>query len=259
MKFTINFSIAYIYAFIIVIIASNGLAAEEINHANQYQVCMKLAKNDPQKAFDAALSWHGLGGGDAANHCIGVALFGLGLYKESAERLEKLALNIKQKVEIKAEILAHAAQGWILAGMSVRAEAVLTTAIRLMPGNAFLMVDRAQARAGQKNYTEAIQDLNKAIKLDNHLTDAFVFRASAYRHLKKLKPALADVEKALSLQPKHSDGLLERGNLKRLLQDDNGARKDWLALIKNSPKSPAAENARKNLEVLNLKEIKRIQ
>jgi tetratricopeptide (TPR) repeat protein len=253
MKHSINFSKVYTYALITIIITSNGVGAKEINHANRYQDCMKVAKSDPQKAFDAALNWRGLGGGDAATHCVAVALFGLGQYRESAKRLEKLALNIIQKNNIKAGILAHAAQGWILAGNMVRAEAVLTAAIKLMPDNAALMVDRAQARAGQRNFTDAIRDLNHAIKLDGHLTDAFVFRASAYRHLEKLEKALSDVEKALRLQPEHPEGLLERGNLKRLLKDNNGARKDWLALIKSSPKSPSAEDARKNLEVMNLK------
>jgi tetratricopeptide (TPR) repeat protein len=115
------------------------------------------------------------------------------------------------------------------------------------------MIDRSQSRAGQKNYTGAIEDLNRAIKLENRLADAFVFRASAYRHLNKLKNALADVEHALTLQPEHPDGLLERGNLRRLREDAIGARKDWLTLIRKKPKSAAAEAARINLERLDLK------
>jgi regulator of sirC expression with transglutaminase-like and TPR domain len=255
MKNTINISIVFIYTSIIIIIFSDGLAAKEINHARQYQACMKLSKSAPQKAFDNAINWHGLGGGEAADHCMAIALIGLGQYKESAERLEKLALNMKQKADIKAGILTHAAQAWILAGKPIRAEDVLTAALKLMPGNADMMIDRAQARAGQENYTGAIKDLNQAIKLGGHLADAFVFRASAYRQLNKLETALVNAEEALRLQPKHPEGLLERGNLRRLLQDDNGARKDWLNLIESSPKSPAAEDARKNLEVMDLKNI----
>ena len=156
MKLTFNFSKSYTFAFITIIITSYGLDAKEINHANRYQECMKLAKSDPQKAFDAALNWHGLGGGEAASHCVAIALIGLGQYKESAKRLEKLALNTRQRNDIKAGLLAHAAQGWFLAGESVRAEALLSAAIRLMPDNAALMVDRAQARADQKNCTDAL-------------------------------------------------------------------------------------------------------
>jgi tetratricopeptide (TPR) repeat protein len=253
MRKTITISINFIYATIIVVITSNGLAAKEINHISQYRDCMKLSKKAPQKAFDAALNWHGLGGGYAAEHCLAVALIGLGQYKEAAERLERLALNVKQTANIKVGLLAHAAQAWILAGRSVRAEALLTAALKLSPGDATLLIDRAQSRAGQKDYTGAIEDLNRAIKLEERLADAFVFRASAYRHLNKLEPALADVEHALILQPEHPDGLLERGNLRRLRENEIGARKDWLTLIRKNPKSTAAEAARLNLERLDLK------
>jgi regulator of sirC expression with transglutaminase-like and TPR domain len=256
MKNTTNIFIVFIYTIIIIIILSNGSVAKEINHAQKYQACMALSKSAPQKAFDNAINWHGLGGGDAANHCIAIALIGLGQFKESAERLEELALNVKQKADIKVGLLAHAAQAWILADESIRAEEVLTAALKLAPRSALIMIDRAQARAGQTNFTGAIKDLNQAIKLDSHLADAFVFRASAYRQLNKLTKALIDAEEALRLQPKHPEGLLERGNLRRLLHDDKGARKDWLALIESSPKSQAAEDARKNLEFMDLKTIK---
>lgn len=246
-------SIGFIYASIISLIPPNGLAAKEINNAREYKVCMRLAKSDPQKAFDTALNWHGFGGGDAANHCIAVALIGLGQHKEAAGRLESLALNAKQPADIKAGLLAHAAQAWILAGKSLRAEAVLTAALKLMPNEAALLIDRAQARAGQNNYADAIEDLTRAIKYKNHMVDAFVFRASAYRHLNKLEAALSDVERALKIQHDNPEGLLERGNLRRLRQDYNGARKDWLTLMQRSPKSPAAEAARLSLERMDLK------
>jgi regulator of sirC expression with transglutaminase-like and TPR domain len=242
-----------IYATILAIIAPNGLAAKEIDHANQYRACMALSKSTPQEAFDTALNWRDLGGGEAADHCIAAALIGLGQYKEAAGRLEKLADSAKQKADVKAGLLAHAAQAWILAGNSTRAEAVLTAAMKLTPDDAILMIDRAQARAGHKDYTGAVNDLSHAIKLEDRRADTFVFRASAYRLLDKLELALADVERALTLQPWHPDGLLERGNLRRLRQDDAGARKDWLAVIRGDPDSPAAEAARRNLESMDVK------
>lgn len=226
---------------------------KEIDHASQYRACMALIKNAPQEAFNTALNWRDLGGGEAAEHCIAVALIGLGQYAEAAGRLEKLADRAKQKAGVKAGLLAHAAQAWILAGQSSRAEAVLTVALKLTPEDSILMIDRAQARAGNKDYAGAIDDLSNAIKLEDRRADAFVFRASAYRLLDKLELALADVERALALQPGHPDGLLERGNLRRLRQNDDGARKDWLAVIQSDPSSPAADAARRNLESMDVK------
>ncbi|MBC8337828.1 MAG: tetratricopeptide repeat protein [Rhodospirillales bacterium] len=233
--------------------AAKELAAKEIDHPTQYYACMALAKSSPQEAFDTALNWRDLGGGDAADHCVAAALIGLRQYVEAAGRLEKLAERAKQKPGVRAGLLAHAAQAWILAENPNRAEAVLTAALKLSPDDGNLLIDRAQARGGQKNFTGAVEDLSRAITLEDRRADAFVFRASAYRMLDKLELALADIERALALQPSHPDGLLERGNLRRLRQDDDGARRDWLNVIRNDPGGAAADAARRNLESMDVK------
>ena len=231
----------------------NAAAGKEVDHASQYRTCMAQAGNAPKDAFEAALRWRDLGGGEAAEHCIAAALMGLGQYREAAGRLEKLAKRSKRKAGVKAGLLAHAAQAWILAGQSFRAEAVLTAALKLTPDDSALMIDRAQARAGIRDYAGAVEDLNRVIGLEDRPADAFVFRASAYRLLDKLELALADVERALALQPGHPDGLLERGSLRRLRRDDDGARLDWLAVIQADPNGPAADAARRNLENMDVK------
>jgi hypothetical protein len=45
----------------------------------KYQQCLLLTKTDPDAAFDMALAWQDLGGGDAAGHCVAAALVGLDL------------------------------------------------------------------------------------------------------------------------------------------------------------------------------------
>lgn len=227
--------------------------AQEIDHAQRYQDCMAEVKNSPQQAFEIALAWRDLGGGDAADHCVAAALIGLGQHREAAGRLEQLAEKTQQKVEIKAGLLAHAAQAWMLAGNNQRAEAVLTAALGLAPGNPNLLIDRAQALAGQKNFDAAIEDLTSAIDRGGRQADAFVFRAAAYRLLDKLELALADIERALEMQPDHLDGLLERGILRRLRENESGARNDWLSVIRLAPESPAAVAARRNLEGMDVR------
>lgn len=227
-------------------------AAKEINRAREYRSCMALAKKTPQEGFDAALSWRGLGGGDAAEHCLATALIGLGHYQDAAGRLETLAGKAKENAKVKAGLLTHAAQAWLLGDNPARAEAVLTAALKLTPTDSALLVDRAQARAGQKDFEGALEDLNRSIEREDRRPDAFVFRATAYRFLDKLEPALADVERALALSPKHPDGLLERGILRRLRNDKTGARQDWLAVLRVAPGTPAAEAARSNLEKMDV-------
>ena len=234
--------------------AAPGTApGQVIDHAYRYQACMTLAREAPQEAFETALTWRGLGGGDAAEHCIAVALIGLGQHTEAAGRLEALAGKTKQGATIKAGLLAHAAQAWILAGRAMRAESVLTAALKLTPSDSALMVDRAQARAGYRDYAGAVEDLSRAIELGGGAADAFVFRASAYRHLDRLELALADIEKALAFRPTHPEGLLERGILRRLREDNDGARQDWLVILRTAPGSPAADAARQNRGSMDVK------
>ena len=221
--------------------------------ARRYTNCMVLAREKPQNSFDVALNWRGLGGGDAAEHCLATSLIGLGQHREAAGRLETLASKAKEDASVKAGLLAHSAQAWLLAEQPDRAEAVLTAALKLTPRDSALLVDRAQAKAGQKNFAGALEDLNKSIEREDRRPDAFVFRATTYRFLDKPDLALVDVERALALRPNHAEGLLERGILYRLRDNKAGARKDWLKVLRVAPDSPAANAARQNLENMDVK------
>lgn len=228
--------------------------AETINHAQQYQACMTLVKKLPQEAFDAGISWKGLGGGEAAEHCIATALIAMEDYKTGAQKLEKLAETSRRTKEFKAQILAQAAQGWFLADQFDQARAVISTAIELDNTQAEFYVDRAQMRSAQNALNDAIEDLNTALVIDENNLDALVFRATIHRLLERFEEARADISKALALEPGHPEGLLERGMLYRIEGDKDNARKNWLKVITQSPDSPTAETARLNLQKMDLKE-----
>ncbi len=66
-------------------------AAAEIDHAREYGACMTLVQRDAEEAFESALAWRDMGGGDAASHCVAAALLGLKQYAEAARRFETLA------------------------------------------------------------------------------------------------------------------------------------------------------------------------
>lgn len=239
------------FLFVLSLLLTIPAAAEEINQ--RYRDCMALAKKTPQAAFDEALAWTGLGGGQAADHCAAAALVGLGQYEEAARRFEALAQVIKAEAPARADLLAQAAQAWLLGGDGARAEAVLDAALKLAPGDVDLHIDRAAARAQMGRYRSAVADLTQAIAKDPGRADAYVFRASAYRFLDDPARAEADVERALALDAGHAEGLLERGILRRLQGDDAGARRDWLAILTGHPGTPAADAAKANLEKMDVR------
>ena len=114
----------------------------------------------------------------------------------------ELAEKSKQSNEIRAGLLAQAAQAWLLQGEPERAHAVQTAALKLTPNNPKLLIDRALTLAEAKNYWEAIDDLNAALAIEPNNADAYAFRASAYRMVSEDDLALDDAERALQIDPK---------------------------------------------------------
>ena len=228
--------------------------AQQIDHAEQYAACMQLSQIQPEEAFEAALAWESQGGGDAARHCGNVALIGLGQYREAAERLEALAQTMTDSPnELRADVLAQAAQGWLLEGNIDRSYKVLTAALKLDPGNVELLIDRSVSLAAASSYWEAIDDLNRAEELAPERVDVLIFRATAYRYLDANELALEDVNRALALVPENAEALLERGILRRLGGDEDGARSDWLTAARVAEGTPTGDAAQKNLEKLDVK------
>ena len=221
-----------------------------------YQDCMILARAAPADGCDSALAWASRGGGDGARHCAAVALIGLGQYREAAQRLERLAADLRAAdlragdAALSFDVLVQAGQAWILAGDTARAHAVQSAALDIDPDNVELLLDRAITQATAENYWEAVDDLNRALDLAPGRPDLLILRASAYRTLDVLELARDDIALALTRAPNNPDALLERGMMRRLAGDDAGARDDWLRVIGLAEGTPSAETARANLEQL---------
>ncbi len=242
------------------------LSSQNIDKARQYEACLRLVAIDAEQAFETGLAWQDNGGGDGALHCIAVALIALEHFEEGARRLEALAPTMVAgtSAAMRAEVLAQAGQAWLRAGDLDRAFTVQTEALKLARANsrafAEILIDRAITLAQANHYWEAIDDLNMAIELAQQLADGgpeptfgLVLRASAYRFVEALPLALEDAEAALALSPNHPEALLERGIIRRLMGDDEGARRDWLALARLHGSTRAAAAARRNLEKMDVK------
>lgn len=227
--------------------------AETIVARDEYRKCLILAKTKPEDGWEEALAWQSLGGGEAARHCGAVALIGLGKHDEAAKRLETLADESRRGPEVKAEMLAQAAQAWILTGNLVRADAALRTALKVMPGHPDIVLDHAVTLGQLNRFDEAEARLAEVLKAQPNRIEALALRASALRYLDRLAEARQDVERALELDPLYPDALLERGMLHRLDGKDAMARRDWLRVIEILPESAAADHARRNIEMLDVK------
>ena len=226
--------------------------AETIDHAARYRDCMAAIAEDPEVAFEKALTWQGLGGGAAAEHCIGAALFALGRYEQAAFRLEELAQRAVVSTDVKVDILTQSARAWMHEGKTDHADDLMTAAISLAPNHAPLYVHRAEIAAASGRLRDAIDDLDRAVTLDPANVDALTFRASALRQTDQADHALLDAQAALVRAPNHPEALLEYGMASRLLGNDENARKAWLRVLDVEPEGPTADLARRNLELLDV-------
>jgi tetratricopeptide (TPR) repeat protein len=109
---------------------------------------------------------------------------------------------------------------------------------------------RASARGALGAYQQAVDDLNRALRLDGSRTDALVSRAILWRKMGHLDLAQADVAQALTLDPDYPDALLERGILRQRMGDRAGARADWEHARGADPNSTTADLADQNLSLL---------
>ncbi len=235
-------------------LASAPAWASDAAQSLEYDACMKAAIEDPEVGFDRATTWRELGGGEPAQHCAAVALYGLGHFGEAATRFERLAnADAIADSALRASLLGQAGNAWLMAERAERAHAALSAAIALAPEDPELYIDRALALAAAENFWPALDDLDRALDLRPDDPNALVFRASTYRYLDSLELAAEDVNRALAIAPEHADALLERGILRRLAGDDAGARADWVAVLAIDPDGATAEAARRNLERMDVR------
>ncbi len=227
---------------------------EGIDNAAQYKHCIALARQKPEEGWEESLAWSSLGGGEPARHCGAIALIGLRQFEEGASRLEDLAAGSHSDVKLRAGMLAQAGQAWLLAKNPERANAAQTAALKLVPDAPDLLVDRAQSLAEAKNYRDALADLDRALKVAPDRVDALTFRAAAKRYLDDRGGAEIDVARALKLDPLYQDAWLENGILKRLAGNEAEARQAWLKVLDIAPTSAAADLARRNIELLDVKD-----
>lgn len=238
----------------LLVAAQPGLAqtapADDEAGQRRYVACMDLTRSDPRKALEQAIGWSETGGGDPAEHCAAVSLVALGQFTEAALKLERLAENVPPRMQ--PDLLAQAAQAWMLDSQPDKAYAAQTRALGLNGRNVELWIDRAVTLANQQKYWEAIDDLNAAHDLAPNRPDILIYRAAAYRYVEVPDLARDDIDRALTLAPGNPEGLLERGILKRLAGDNEGAREDWLTVLRSVPDSPAAAIAQRNLEKMDV-------
>lgn len=217
----------------------------------QYASCLAAIKKKPDDAFEQAMTWRDHGGGLPARHCVALALLALNEPGEAAVRLDKMAhsANAGGAAE-RAALLDQSGNAWLLAHEPADAEKTFSAALKLTPRDPDIWTDRARARAMNGNFAGAESDLTKSLSFKSNAPEVYVLRASAREAEGKKTQARADIDAALKIDPTFPDALIERSKREVAEGDDKAARADWVKILQRAPDSPAADEARKEIEKL---------
>ncbi len=230
----------------------SGLSDAE--NAKQDRACMLLVERSPTDALESAIEWEKRGGGDAARYCQARAYLALGQLEDGALALERIAQTMPQvKAPRASDMFLEAGMAWAQADKLQLALHDVNEGLKLQPKNVDLLVYRAKIYGNGGEFFDALDDLNAANDMAPQRADILVLRATAYRYLENVDLARDNIELALKAEPENPDALLEHGIQLLAAGDAAAARAEWLKLLQTSPNALAAEDARKNLEALDIK------
>ena len=191
----------------------------------RHEACLDQITDDAEQAYETALTWQNEGGGWRAQHCIAMSLFGLGRTNMAAHRLEQIARSPHGVTDgQKADYYFEATNFWLIDEDYERAEAAASAGLELRAEHLDLIISRARAHTGLKDYQSARKDLDTVLKLAPTRADAYRYRADLHRKNNDLKAALRDIEKSLSLDDTQVETAILRGHIREDIRKAEAAK-----------------------------------
>ena len=216
--------------------------------------CLQSINANPAAAMAEAEALYEAGNTIDSRQCLGVALVAQGEAPRGARILEDLAQDIAPKRDVstttKGLVWSDAGRAWLEADDLPKALTAFDAAVKLMPADGELRVDRAVALGGARRFWDAIDDLTAAIGDGIETSEVYLLRATAWREVGTTELAMDDINRAAKITPDDPNVLLERARLRALTNDAAGAQQDFLAVMKVAPATPAALSAKHELETL---------
>jgi tetratricopeptide (TPR) repeat protein len=229
-------------------------AVKDTKPGNASGRCFETIAKNPKTAIDEAHSLYQAGDTITARRCLGDALVASGDADRGARILDDLARELSKASDVSPQIQGavwgEAGRAWLAADDLDHAKTAFDAAIKRLPGDLQLRIDRAVALGGSRHYWEAIDDLNAAIDGGVKTAEVYLLRATAWRELGTADLARDDIDRAAKIDPTNAGVLLERGRIRKLSKDTAGAEKDFLAVLKLAPGSGASLAARHELQEL---------
>ena len=167
----------------------------------QLQKCLQRADDLPDIAAAEATAWIKNGGGNEAHYCHAVAQSNRGMHADSAREFWFLGAFYDKRGDARA-ILMHglSAQEFMRAKDPKNAEGQYTAALKMAPNDAPSLLGRAEVRMAMEKYWDAIDDLNRALKIKPADADILRQRGRAWLQLGNDKNAQEDFATAADIE-----------------------------------------------------------
>jgi tetratricopeptide (TPR) repeat protein len=166
--------------------------------------------------------WYARGGGDAALHCRAMALASLGSFAEAARGLDMLAQGTPD-ASAQADLWTQAGDFHMAASDPATARGFFDKALAADAQSVEALDGRARARAAQRDFAGAVEDLNRLLWLSPNDVEGLSLRAAARRQSGDAAGALADADAAIAADPASALAYFERGAARAI----TGDRADW--------------------------------
>src|SRR5438067_1513718 len=131
-----------------------------------------------------------------------------------------------------------------LLGRLDEAEAAAEGALKLLPNNVSLLVERSYVENSRQEYKKAIEFFDAALMREPKNPEALKWKITSLRLLGRLDEAETATEDALKLLPNNVLLLLERGYVEYIRQKYEKAIEFYEAALKREPKNPEALRSR---------------
>ena len=190
-------------AFIVIFLATGiACAADALppTSSPQLQKCLKRADDLPDIAAAEAAVWIKKDGGNEAHLCRAFAQANRGMHADAAREFWFLASFYDKNGSSRAVLMHNLSGQEFLLGKDIKnAEAQYAASLKSVPDNTGGLVGRAQTRMAHEKYWDALDDLNRALKIKPDSVDALRQRGRVWTHLGNDKNAQEDFEKAEAL------------------------------------------------------------
>lgn len=211
------------------------------------EMTSKVAIDEPTKADEAVQSAKENPSISTTGRLISTALV---LQKvediEGAIRKWRAVAEIEDGTDKDLTARAWFSAGYLCVKVERYREAIdcLDKAVRLQPDFADALNARGVAKFLLGKHEDALADYDQAIRLEPGLAKAFINRGNAKRHLGRHEDALADYDQAIRLKPDLAEAFSDRGYTKYLLERHDDALADHDQAIRLKPSFSEAFNNR---------------